>query len=197
MEIISKNKKKEERKPDVRYLNNMKEVIYDKEWLKTAPNFELYFMYRGVDTKDDLRYDITIIPAKMLGQEFVKTKGHEHLDKYGEVYIILEGKAIFLMQKRNGNEIKDVYAVKAEKGDVVIIPSYYGHITINPSQQDLKIANWVSGKCKNDYQPLLEKQGACYFYTKNGWIKNENYKKVPELRFEKPLKSLPEDLSFL
>ena len=30
------------KKPDIRYLNDMREVIYDKKWLKTAPNLELY-----------------------------------------------------------------------------------------------------------------------------------------------------------
>jgi oxalate decarboxylase/phosphoglucose isomerase-like protein (cupin superfamily) len=40
-------------------------------------------------------------------------------------------------------------------------------------------------------------QGACYYYTKNGWIKNENYKNVPPLRFEESLKSEPTNLDFL
>ena len=200
------------KKPDIRRLNDMKGVIYDKKWLKKAPNFELYYMYRGLKRKDGLRYDITIIPSKMLGQEFVKTKGHEHLGRYGEIYIVLEGEAIFLIQKRNKDEIEDVYAVKAKKGDVTIIPSYYGHITINPSQKNLKMANWISENCKSDYQPFLEKKGGCYFFLakksssilrdKNKkfgikWLKNNNYKKVPQLRFENPQKSLPKELNFL
>jgi len=102
-----------------------------------------------------------------------------------------------LMQKQEGQEIEDVYAIKAKKGDVAIIPSYYGHVTINQSKKDLKMANWVSDNCESDYQPFLKKQGACYFYTKNGWIKNKNYKKIPKLRFEKPLKSMPKNLDFL
>jgi len=186
-----------DKNPDIRFLNDMKEVVYDKEWLKTAPNLELYYMYRGLEEKESLRYDITVIPAKMLGKEFVKTKGHEHIGKYQEVYIILEGEAIYLMQKRNDNEIKDTYAVKAKKNDVVIIPSYYGHVTINPSNKELKMANWISQECKSNYQPFLEKQGACYYYTKEGWVKNNKYNKAPELRFEQPLKELPHNLDFL
>jgi len=203
MEVNLKNKK-----PDIRYLNDMKEVLYDRKWAKTAPNFELYYMYRGIKKKNDLRYDITIIPTRMLGQEFVKTKGHEHLGKFGEVYIVLEGQAIFLMQKTldqnkfgaeqgEGGEIQDVYAIKAKKGEVAVIPPYYGHITINPGKKDLKLANWVSENCKNNYKLIEKMQGACYYYTKKGWIKNKNYKKVPKLRFEKPLKLIPKDLSFL
>ena len=202
--------------PDIRYLNDMREVIYDKEWLKTAQNVELYYMYRGVEEKNGLRYDITVIPPKMLGSEFVKTKGHYHLDNWQEVYNVLEGTAIYLMSRRSGippeaGQIDDVYAVTAEKGESIIIKPGYGHVTINPSEtQELKMANWVSPNCKVDYKSYEEKQGACYYYVKGPasappgrgfgeakWIKNENYKVVPELRFEEPIKSLPENLSFL
>ena len=183
--------------PDIRYLNDVKDVIYDKEWLKTAPNLELYYMYRGLQKKEELRYDITIIPAQMLGKEFTKTKGHEHIGSYPEIYIVLEGEAIYFMQKQKEDIIEDVYAVKAKKGDVIIIPSYYAHITINPSNQDLKMANWMAIKAKSDYAPIQKMQGACYFYTKEGWIKNKNYKQIPELRFEEPKKSIPDNLDFL
>ena len=133
----------------------------------------------------------------MLGQEFVKTKGHEHSNNYGEVYLVLEGEAIFLIQKHRYNKIEHVYAIKAKRGGAVIIPSYYGHITINPSDKELKVANWLSERCQNIYDLFVKKQGACYYYTKKGWIKNKNYKKVPKLRFKKPLKSIPKDLNFL
>ncbi len=68
---------------DVRRLYDLKEVLYDQEWLKNAKNEDLYYMYRGVDRKDKLRYDITVILGKMLGKEFNKTKGHYHPNKYG------------------------------------------------------------------------------------------------------------------
>ncbi len=192
MAINLKNKK-----PDIRCLNDMKEVLYDQKWTKTAPNLELYYMYRGLKEKDGLRYDITVIPARMLGPEFTKTKGHEHVGNYGEVYIVLEGEAIYLMQKKQGKEVVDVFAIKAKKGDVAIIPAGYGHITINPSKKDLKMANWMADGVKSDYTPILKMEGACYYYTKKGWIRNKNYKKVPKLRFEKPKKSLPKNLDFL
>ena len=59
------------------------------------------------------------------------------------------------------------------------------------------MANWVSKKCKSDYGPIEKKRGACYFYTKSGWIKNKNYKRVPELCSKKPKKSMPKNLDFL
>lgn len=185
------------KKPEIRFLYDLKNVLYDQEWLKTAKNFPVYYIWRGIKKKKDLRYDITVIPPKMLGREFPKTKGHEHSNNYGEIYIILNGQAIYLLQKYKNNKIEDVYVIKAKKGDVVLIPPHYGHITINPASQKLKMANWISKKCKNIYNLFEKKKGACYYYTKNGWIKNKNYKEIPKLRFEKPLKEMPKNLDFL
>lgn len=185
--------------PDIRKLNDIQSVIYDKEWLKTAENQDMYYMYRGLKQENGLRYDITIMPAKMLGNEFNKTKGHFHVGHYQEVYTVLEGEAIYLMQKLNEQgEIEDVFAVKTSAGQSIEIPPFYGHVTINPSEtQELKMANWVSPECKSDYSFFEKMQGACYYYTKQGWIKNENYRDVPELRFENPLDKLPETLDFI
>lgn len=191
MEVDLKNKK-----PDIRHVNDMKDVIYDKEWLAKAPNLELYYMYRGIEEEDGLRYDITVIPSRMLGKEYVKTKGHEHVGNYQEVYIVLEGEAIFFMQKGK-EKIEDVFAIKAKKGEVAVIPSNYAHITINPSDKDLKMANWMAEEAKSNYAPIQRMEGGCYFYALNGWIKNNNYSEVPEIRFQEPRQSMPEDLEFL
>ena len=183
--------------PDVRSLNDMREVLYDQEWAERAPNLQLYFMYRGLKEEDGIRYDITTIPALMLGKEYVKTKGHIHIGSYPEIYTVLEGEAIYLMQKEENDIITDVFAVKAKKGDFVIIPPFYAHVTINSGKEDMKMANWMASDAKSDYSPILDKKGACYFYTNEGWIKNPNYVEVPELRFEEPKKELPDDLTFL
>ncbi|MDD4062263.1 MAG: glucose-6-phosphate isomerase family protein [Candidatus Pacebacteria bacterium] len=184
--------------PDVRYLKDIENVVFDKEWLKEAPNIELYYMYRNLERRGSLRYDITVIPAQMLGSEFVKTKGHYHPKQYGELYIVLEGEAIYLMQKVNEeNEVVDIYAVEAKKGNYVVIPKDYGHITINPGPESLKMANWVYDGFQSNYSLIEEKGGAAYFYTINGWIKNDKYSNVPDLRFEVPEVEEPKDLSFL
>ncbi len=192
MEITKKNIK-----PAIRFLYDMKEVIFDKKWLESAPNLELYYMYRGIEKKDGLRYDITSIPSLMLGKEHNKTKGHEHIGNFGEIYIVLEGEAIYLMQKREEKKIIDAYAVKAKKRDVILIPVGYGHFTINPGDKNLEMANWMADNVKSDYSKIGKLGGACYFYTSDGWIKNKNYEKIPDLRFENPLKSLPKNLDFL
>jgi len=184
-------------KPEIRTLFQLKEVLYDQEWLKNAENFDVYYMYRNLKIENGIKYNITVLLPRMLGKEFPKTKGHVHIGNYQEIYLVLEGEAIYLMQKFNGDIVEDVYAVKASKNQAVIIPPGYGHITINPGSSILKTADWSSVNCKSDYSWFKEKGGACYFYTTEGWIKNPNYKTIPALRFEKPLDSMPPNLDFL
>ncbi len=193
MEITAKKS----RKPDVRHLDEIRKLLFDKKWARTAPNLELYYMYRGVKKKNNLRYDITVIPPLMLGKEFVKTKGNHNSKNFAEFYTVIEGTAIILMQKIKSRIVKDAVAIRLEKGDALIEPPDYDVVTINPSKNILKIANWVSEKNKNIYENVEKMNGACYFYTKSGWIKNKNYTKIPPLRFEKPLKVLPKNLDFL
>lgn len=185
---------KELKNPDIRHIMDMKDVLYDKKWAKKTDNFEAYYMYRGVDEKKDLRYDITEFPFKMFGKEYPKTKGHYHPGDFGEIYQVLEGEAIYLLQNK---DLSDIVAIRAKEGQVAIIPAGYGHVTINPGEKTLKMANWVSPHFDALYEPVLEKEGAAYYYTEDGWIKNENYGKIADLRFEEPEDELPEDLNFL
>ena len=113
--------------PDIRHLDDMRETLHDRDFAKNAPNTDLYLMYRKVKHENELNYNITITLAKMLGDEFNKTKGHVHIGNYGEIYTVLEGQAIFLMQKGNADKIEDVYAVEAKAGESAIIPGGYGH----------------------------------------------------------------------
>ena len=134
MEVISLKIKKYLRKLGeptiIRSLKEMKSVLYDQKWYKKAKNFPVYYVWRGVKWEGDLRYDITIIPPKMLGQEFPKTKGHHHLNHFQELYQVLEGETFYFIQKGKGKNVKDCYVIKAKKGDFIIIPFNAGHLKI-------------------------------------------------------------------
>lgn len=181
----------------VRSLKEMESVLYDQRWGKKAKNFNVYYVWRGVKWEGDLRYDITIIPPKMLGQEFPKTKGHKHLNNFQELITVLEGQALYLTQWGKSNKIDKIEVIKAKKGDWIIYPPNCDHLTINPCKRNLIMANWLSKKCKSDYSLFEKYQGAGYYYTKQDWIKNKNYKSVPKLKFKKPLKRKPKNLDFL
>lgn len=187
--------------PGIRMLFDMEDVIYDRDWLKGAPNIELYYMYRELSlSKNDallmkehgLRYDITIIPPLMLGCEYVKTAGHYHPyvpgtdTTYPEIYEVLGGEAHYLIQKPEKEGIADAVLIKACEGDKVIIPPGYGHLTINASNKVLKMANWVARDFESLYEPVKVKGGGAYFMLDDGIVKNPAYDTVPELRLLEP-----------
>lgn len=189
------------REPSTRLAKDMKEVIIDKEWLEENINAELYYMYRDLWKNGDrekirenqLRYDITVIPSRNLGREYVKTKGHYHPESssgftYPEIYEVLEGKAHYLLQKKSEKgKLEDVVLIKAEEGEKALIPPNYGHITINPSDKDLKMANWVDRTFDSIYEDILELGGGAYYELNTGeFITNENYEKIPKLRQVEP-----------
>ena len=74
-------------KADIRRLKDMIDVVFDRKWLmKASHEKELYYMFRDIAKekdreiieKNNLRYDITIIPPGTLGREYIKTAGHIH-----------------------------------------------------------------------------------------------------------------------
>jgi glucose-6-phosphate isomerase len=188
---------------EIRWASNLKPVLAFPEAL--GDDFPAYYMFRNVfySTSDKkvmdelgLRYDYTIIPPAKVGAEFIKTFGHYHPKansvSFPEIYEVLKGEALFILQKPGEGEdqVEDVIIVKAGEGEKVIVPPDYGHVTINPTNKELRTANWVYNRFSSIYDPYRNSRGACYYYTENGWIENPNYRSIPEIRFAKPKKVL-------
>lgn len=194
---------------DVRKLSAMKDVVFDSDWFEEAGDRELYYMFRDLAKNDSdleliksrhLRYDITRIPAGMLGSEYVKTLGHYHPKvsgtgvSYPELYQVLEGSATYLIQKRvEGRDdiIEDFAVLEATAGDCVLIPPGYGHVTVNVSNEELTMANWVCRDFSSIYEPIGKLGGAAYYLLAAGVVKNPGYKDTPPVRYLKP-KDFPE-----
>jgi len=192
---------------DVRKLQDMEDVVFDREWFEKTyeRNKDMYYMFRDLAKSDadheaieshHLRYDITRIPPGMLGSEYVKTVGHYHPPvpgtdvSYPEIYQVLDGSATYLLQKVEPGEediVLDVAVIKAEKGDLVLVPPGYGHVTINASDKTLEMANWVCRDFSSVYEPIKRLSGAAYFLLKDGFAKNPLYRDIPPIRYLKPL----------
>jgi glucose-6-phosphate isomerase len=186
-------------KPGIRRLKDESKVLLSK----VKKDIPIYYMYRDVHLKEDekrfrknkVRYDITVIPAHKFGKEEVKTLGHYHPHikgkriSYPEIYEILYGEGIFLLQKKSGNKVVDAVAIKGKEGDIIIVPPNYGHITINPSKETLIMCNLVSSSFSSIYKDIIKKHGAAYYYIiedgKGKFIKNPSYKNLPYLRIRK------------
>ncbi|MDP3488462.1 MAG: glucose-6-phosphate isomerase family protein, partial [Bacillota bacterium] len=161
-------------------------------------------MYRDVARCEDrpimashgLRFDITLIPPGMIGQEYNKTVGHYHPVKpgtvytYPEVYEVLHGEAAYLLQRPSvfKGEVDDVVVVAASAGDKVVIPPGYGHITINAGVEPLLMANWVASEFDSVYGEIKELRGGAYYLMAMGgtpgWIHNQRYMSRLPIRFD-------------
>lgn len=166
-------------------------VLADPECAFDGP---LYVMYRDCAlTPEDrawlgeqgVRFDLTVIPPATLGGEYVKTKGHYHPKNeagigYPELYQVLAGEAHYLLQKK---DLSDVVAVTARAGDVVLVPPGYGHVTINPGEEVLVMANLVSTRFESEYGFYEEMCGAAYYEMESeGWVRNARYSGTPSFR---------------
>lgn len=190
--------------PSVRFVEDLKPVLLSEvnEGLSKEP---AYFMFRGIWRRGDeqlftmfcLRYDITVIPPRTLGKEYVKTFGHYHPIPYGsqsypEVYEVLYGEAHYILQREDNGAIVDVVLIKAKEGDKVLIPPNYDHVTINPSSKPLIMANLVSSTFKSIYDAYRLKRGAAFYELIDGsLIPNKNYKGRLEIREINPVKVIP------
>lgn len=177
--------------PEVRTIEELRPLLYDQKCNSDEP---LYFMYRDLSrddrerewlSKHHLRYDITVVPPRILCKEYVKTKGHYHPKNpagigYPEVYEVLEGMAHYLLQNRTLNDLILVPAVRGEK---VIIPPDYGHVTINHGSETLVMANIVSTEFSSEYDEYERYHGAAYYELEGGFIiKNPHYPEIEPLR---------------
>lgn len=168
----------------------------------------IYWMMRDLGLKSlpdfkqtaHLRYDISVFRGCNFGREFMKTSGHYHPYKphsgvsWPEVYEVLEGTALYLLQRVNDInlgpdevEVEDAIIVEGNPGDKVIMPPNYGHVTINTRPGALVMDNWVSSDFSSVYGKVEEARGFAYYLLHGDgqprWVRNPMYRKpVPPLR---------------
>jgi glucose-6-phosphate isomerase len=157
-------------------------------------NIPLYYMYRDLALtagdraylrEQNVRFDITVIPPGTVGGEYVKTKGHYHPLSpsgigYPELYQVLAGEALYLLQR---SDLGDTVAVTAKAGEFVLIPPGYGHVTINAGKEELAMANLVSAGFASEYTFYEQMQGGAYYLMEEGgWVRNPRYPAVPAMR---------------
>jgi glucose-6-phosphate isomerase, archaeal len=159
----------------VRTIPQMVRTLMSRPDLETLDTLDMYFMYRSVLKKEGMRFDITMMPPVAVADECAKTHGHYHPRSedglaYPEVYQVLSGNAVFIMQKKNRNGSVDFSIVSAKARDVVLIPSGYGHVTVNSGEDTLVLSNLVYDMFEPMYHEYDENRGAAYYYLKDGSI---------------------------
>ncbi len=185
----------------VRRLDEMRKVLFNREFITDANRDTiLYRMFRnaGVERNPtifkahNIRYDVTVIENYDLGGEFTKTLGHYHplAEKglsYPELYEVIYGEVVYLLQRRNEDGSYDVKLVHAKAGDKVIMPPNYGHISINVGKTILIEANLVNTLFQSDYKPMEDMEGGALYLLKNKkTVTNRNYKDIDIKRENAP-----------
>ena len=176
-------------KPSVRTLSEMAPVLaLPKKETKLASDAPTYYMYRDVAHFGKIRYDVTRILSLDLCGERNKTLGHVHPRSpkgtpWSEVYEVLSGEAHFLMQKVSQLGVQDAVLLTAKKGECLLIPPGYGHVTINAGKRELVLGNLVSSDFDADYSQFIRLRGGCYYEMSDGkLVRNSNYGRDFELR---------------
>jgi len=195
-------------KPSVRIPAELKPVALDPDALDGVIG-PLYYMYRDVWSlnqecnalckKHDLRYDLTVIRPGLIGREYVKTLGHFHERikaknvTFPELYEVISGKAMFLIQKIDGTDFE---IIEAGKGAHAFVPYNYGHVTVNVGNEPLVVGNLVANSCKSEYEPVKQKHGLAYYVLKDGIVKNPHYEQWPRVVQRKATPGPPIDALF-
>ncbi len=138
--------------------------------------------------KKNLLYGAVIYSKGKIGEEPVRSQGHIHSvsascgSSTPEVYEIWQGKAIIYMQETAKDNPGRCFAVIAEAGDVVIVPPYWAHYTVNADpKQNMVFGAWCVRDYGFDYDEVRAHNGLAFFpildYNDEiNWIKNELYK---------------------
>lgn len=189
--------------PSARVLKDLTQVLlYPGE---PGPDL-LYLMYRGTGMAKDqrsiadsgLRYDITVIYPGQVGSEYVKTLGHYHPKvpgqpwTYPEVYQVLQGRAHFLLQRGGqvSGQVDDFVVADFDEGDILVIPPFYGHVTANPGDEPLVMANWIARNFQSVYDPIRLRKGLAFYDVEykdqSIFMPNESYGEHPKPRLVKP-----------
>lgn len=164
-------------KPEKREKRQLRDFVMDKKSLKVKS--PVYLIYRKVKKLGDIEYDLTLIRNGFMGREYIRTMGHSHPRRYGELYEVLYGRAAFLIQPKNMSKF---VLVTARAGQGVMIPPKCGHQTANIGKTPLLIGNLVYSKFKPDYSEYKKRHGAAYYLVKGlKLVRNENYPRHPKV----------------
>lgn len=197
-----------------RELDALRPVLLDED--AAGPDV-IYWMFRNTGMPEDaalyeahhLRYDISAFRPVMLGREYMKTSGHYHpmipgtRHAYPEVYEILHGEALYIMQALDDYAaapdevvVEDVILCRVQAGQKIIMPPGYGHVTVNTLDEPLLMSNWVSSRFGSFYGTVEAARGFAWYVVDDGgeprYLKNERYARgVPEIRWAE-VREVPE-----
>ncbi len=159
-----------------------------------GPRFP-YHVYEDVLSRPDqawvlqmgIEVSIAVILPGVLGSEWIKTAGHFHRPvqrrELPELVEVAHGQGTIILQlMRTPDRVAEIVTLSVARGDWVVIPPGYGHVSINSGPKPLILTHVRSRAVHLEYEEMARHRGAGYWFGPEGhWI-NKSYEEVPELK---------------
>lgn len=169
----------------VRTFDGMKKLYENSNGV--ADNTQMYFTAGRISKKESLdnfkkngvTYEYTVIPVKDVNGECNKTHGHIHGVNPNtgrrrlEAFEILHGVGCFELFKETKKNEFECLIILLEKGNRIIVPSDYFHLSINFSNdQPFIFSDLIKDDVDTVYSYVKDKNGAPYrvFHNDSGEI---------------------------
>ena len=185
----------------IRLLEALEPVVLEPEHCRGIRE-AAYVMDNGVYRKTDadrlqdvpMRYELTLIPPRQIGREYIKTFGHRHHPEprsgidYAEVCEVLVGKAHFIFQTLDlsGPSAPSAFCIEATAGQKVVFPPGFDHCTINPGPEPVLFSDVIARGVSGDYSRFTATRGAAYLEVEEqgapAFIPNPTYERVAPLQ---------------
>lgn len=143
---------------------------------------EPYFVIRGEGGQN-----VTIVTPGKNGVEFNKTYGHFNKFQWVEIYHVVYGQGVVVLQRNDDSgETKEFKVVGVKSGSTVEIPSGFGHCLVNVGRTYLVVIdNSPNDPKAHDFEPVKQKRGFTYYVIDRkgeiGFEANPNYKIHPQI----------------
>lgn len=173
-------------------------TFYHDVFLKTHAN---------IFKKEGMSNGITVLMAGSTGYECRKNSGHHHVPLPGhmstlsEVYEVLYGKAVFLLQQSHSFlygedklKVERLRAVFVSPGEKIAIPAFCAHCAVNVGDTPLVFSN-LGAPCPLDYDSISRQHGFGVYVLKVQnelvFVQNPRYTNLPLLEVKRA-KECPE-----
>ncbi|MBO7710557.1 MAG: hypothetical protein J6S83_08820 [Lachnospiraceae bacterium] len=184
-------------------------LLMDETGLTDRAGEAFYDVYRDIAFPQDqpllqshqYRYDITIVMPGLIGGECKKTSGHYHgwtpekKNTYAEVYEVLKGTALYVLQKSpdfddpdpGQAKVEDLILVTVPEGRTLLVPPDYGHCSVNIGSGPLVFSNLAYVPCPIHYDPVRHYHGMGVYISRGSegisFAYNKRYSNLPAARF--------------
>jgi glucose-6-phosphate isomerase, archaeal len=181
--------------PERRPLDAIRRSLRDPACVGPDPVYAIVMDIGRDEIRADLQrrmllFGAVIYASGKLGDEPVRSQGHVHrISSHSawrppEVYEIWDGAAYVYMQERAADDPGRCYAIRAQPGDIVVVPPGWAHaaISADPSTS-MALGALCDREYGFEYEEIKKRKGFAWYpiVTSNGdiqWLPNPLYQKA-------------------